>query len=140
MQKPISITLVFIFSFCSFATGAFGYGGCESKCCCKFAMMWPEQASHPLDASKNTSLTKAPDCCSGASVTSCEFTGGTADTLPESVSVIVRTEVPDFSDIARTAIADPIKGAQPKVYAWGPDPWLKTTTLLIYLQHLTFLC
>ena len=54
MQKPVSIILIFIFSFCLFATGAFGYSDCESNCCCKSAMSKPEQASHAVDASKKT--------------------------------------------------------------------------------------
>ena len=140
MQKPISIISIFIFSFCLFATGAFGYAGCESKCCCKFAMMGPEQTSQPLDASKKTSLTKAPDCCSGSTATTCEFTGGTAERIPETVSATLRTEVQEFSDIAQTAIHHSIKGSQPKLHVWGPDPWFITTTLPIYLQHLTFQC
>lgn len=139
MQKPISIILIFIFSFCLYATGAFGYADCESKCCCKLAIKGPEQASQPLNASKKRSLQMVPDCCSSSTATSCEFTGGTAERLPETVSATLRAEVPDFSDIALTAIHHPIKGAQPKFYAWGPDPWLKTTIPPIYLQHCTFL-
>lgn len=140
MQKPISIILIFIFSFCLFATGAFGYAECESKCCCKLAMMEPEQASHTLDASKKTSFQRVPDCCSGSTATSCEYTGGTAESLPETVLATTGAAVPDLSKIALTSILHPIKAAQPKFYAWGPDPWLNATTLPIYLQHLIFLC
>ena len=140
MQKPISIILIFIFSFCLYATGAFGYADCESKCCCKSAMMAPEQASHTLDVSKKTSLTMAPDCCSGSTATSCEFTRETAESLPETFPATVRSEVPNFSGIGLTSINFHIEGAQPKIYDRGPDPWLKTKPLPIYLQIHTFLC
>jgi len=140
MQKPIAIILIFIFSLCLFATGAFGYADCESKCCCKSGMTEPAQASHTLDASKQTSLQMVPGCCSGSTATACEFTGGTAERLPETVSATLRAGGHDFSDIALTAIHHYLKGAQAEFYAGGPDFWLKTTTLPIYLQHLTLLC
>ena len=140
MQKPISIILIFIFSFCLYATGAFGYADCESKCCCKSAMMEPEQASHTLDVSKKTSLTMAPDCCSGSTATSCEFTRETAESLPETFQATVRSGVPNFSGIGLTSINLLIESAQPKIYVRGPDPRLKTKPLPIYLQILTFLC
>ena len=140
MQKPISIILIFIFSFCVYATGAFGYADCESKCCCKSALMAPERASQTLDVSKKTSLTMVPGCCSGSTATSCEFSRETAESLPESFPATVRSEVPNFSGIALTSINFLIEGAQPKIYAKGPDPWLKTKPLPIYLQTHTFLC
>lgn len=140
MQKPISIILIFIFSFCLYATSAFGYADCDSKCCCKLAMMGSEQASHTLDASQKASLQIAPNFCSGSTATSCEFAGATAESLPETVSATLRVEVPDLSDIALTAIHHSIKGAQPKFCAQGPDPWLKTKNPPIFLQHLTLLC
>jgi hypothetical protein len=138
MQKPISIILIFI--FCLYATGAFGYADCESKCCCKSAMMEPEQASHTLDVSKKTSLTMAPDCCSGSTATSCEFTRETAESLPETFPATVRSGVPNFSGIGLTSINLLIESAQPKIYVRKPDPRLKTKPLPIYLQILTFLC
>ena len=140
MQKPISIILIFIFSFCLYATGAFGYADCESKCCCKSAMMAPEQAPHTLDVSKKTSLTMAPGCCSGSTATSCEFTRETAKSLPETFPATVRSEVPNFSGIGLTPINLLIESAQPKIYARGPDPRLKTKPVPIYLQIHTFLC
>jgi hypothetical protein len=140
MQKPISITLIVIFSFCLFATGAFGYADCESKCCCKPAMMEPAQALHILDASKQTSLQMTPACCSGSTATACEFTGATAERLPETVSATQRAGGHEFSDIALTAIHHHLKGTPAKFYAGRPDAWLKTATLPIYLQHLTLLC
>lgn len=140
MQKPISIILIFIFSFCVIATGAFGYADCESKCCCKPAMMEPTKASPALDAYKKTSLTMAPDCCSGSTATSCEFTRETAESLPETFPATVRSEVPDLSGTGLTSINLLIESARPKIYARGPDPWLKTKPLPIYLQIHTFLC
>lgn len=139
MQKPISIILIFIFNFCLFATGGFGYADCESKCCCKSAMMAPEQASHTLDASKKTSLQMAPGCCSGSTATSCEFTWGTAESLPETFPATIRSEVQNFSGTGPTSINLLIEGPQLKIYARGPDPWLKAKPLPIYLQILTFL-
>jgi hypothetical protein len=103
-------------------------------------MMEPEKASHTLDASKQTSLQMAPGCCSASTATACELTGATAERLPETVSATLRAGVHDFSDIALTAIHHHLKGTQAKFYAGGPDAWLETTTLPIYLQHLTLLC
>ena len=140
MQKPISIILILIFSFCLYATGAFGYADCESKCCCKSAMMAPEKASQTLDVSKKTSLTMAPGCCSGSTATSCEFTRETAESLPETFQATVRSGVPNFSGIGLTSINLLIESAQPKIYVRGPDPRLKTKPLPIYLQIHTFLC
>ena len=140
MRKPISIILIFIFSFCLYATGAFGYADCESKCCCKSAMTEPEQASHTLGASKKTSLTMAPGCCSGSTATSCEFTRETAESLPETFPCTVRSEVPNFSGIGLTSINLLIESALPKIYHRGPDLRFKTKPLPIYLQILTFLC
>jgi hypothetical protein len=140
MQKSISIILIFIFSFCLYATGAFGYADCESKCCCKSAMMAPGQPPHTLDVSKKTSLTMAPGCCSGSTATSCEFSRETAESLPETFPATVRSEVPNFSGIELISINFHIESAQPKIYDWGPDPWLKTKPLPVYLQIHTFLC
>jgi hypothetical protein len=48
--------------------------------------------------------------------------------------------VPNFSGIGLTAINFLIESSQPKIYARGPDPRLKTKPLPIYLQIHTFLC
>ena len=140
MQKPIAIILSFIFSFCLFSSGAFGYADCESQCCCKSAMMGSDQASHTMHASKNTSLTKPPDCCSGPMATACEFSRGTAARLPETFTATIRAEATDFSSTGLTPTNLLIENAQPQIYTRGPDPWLKTKPLPIYLQIHSFLC
>ena len=140
MRKPISIILIFVFSFGLFAANAFGYVDCESKCCCKSAVMGSGRASPTLDVSKKTSLTKTPDCCSGSMATSCEFTRETAASLPETFPATVRSEIPDFSGTGLSSINLLLESAQPKIYAQGPDPWLKTKPLPIYLRIHTFLC
>ena len=140
MRKPVSIILIFIFSFCLFSTGAFGYTDCESNCCCKSAMSKPEQASHAVDTSKKTSPQMTLGCCSGSTATSCEFTRGTADSLPKTFPATVRSEVLDFSGIGLTSINFLIETALPKIYVRGPDPRLKAKPLPIYLQINTFLC
>ena len=139
MQKPFSIILIFIFSFCLFATGAFGYADCESKCCCQSTMRGAAQA-HTPDASKNKSLQMTPNCCSGSTATACEFTGGAAESLPETFPATVRSELPDFSDTGLASINLLIENTPPKIYVRGSDPWLKTKPLPIYLQTHTFLC
>jgi hypothetical protein len=139
MPKPISIILIFIFNFCLFATGASGDADCESKCCCKSAMMAPEQALHTLDASKKTSIQMAPGCCSGSTATACEFSRGTAESLSETFPATVRSEGQNFSGAGPTSINLRIEGPQLKIYARGPDPRLKTKRLPTYLQILTFL-
>ena len=138
MQKTLSIILIFVFSLCLFANGA--YADCESKCCCKSAMTGAEQASHAPDASKNTFLQMAPTCCSGLTATACELTGGTAENLPKTFPASVRSELTGFSDTGLAAINLFIENSQSKIYARGSDPWLKTKPLPIYLQTHTFLC
>jgi len=103
-------------------------------------MTGPEQAAHTPDNSKKMSLQLAPNCCSGSTATACGFTGGAAQSLPEIFPVTVRSELPDFSDTGPASINLLIENSQPKTYAWGSDPWLKTKPLPIYLQIHTFLC
>ena len=140
MQKLIAIILTFIFNFCLFATGAFGYADCASNCCCKPAMSLPEKASHTLDVSKITSLMMAPGCCSGSTITACEFTGGPAASLSEAFPATVRSEAPDLSGLGLTATNLHTETGLPKIYARGPDLWHNSISLPIYLQNLTFLC
>ena len=143
MQKTTSTILIFIFSLSLFTGAAFGLADCKSKCCCQMAKMKHNQVSpakHAAQGFKERTFLTASDCCSGAMNTPCEFTEGTAQSLPETVPANIRAEVRDLSDIVLTAIIHPIKGPQPKFYARGPDPWLKTKSLPIYLQHHIFLC
>ena len=94
---------------------------------------------HPVGVAEKSSFLKAAGCCSGSTVTPCKFAGGPAERLPEKCPVTVRFEAPELNGIGLTSINLLIESAQPKSYARGPDPWLKTKPLPIYLQNLTFL-
>lgn len=140
MQKRISIILIVIFSVGLIASGALGYADCESKCCCQTVKMAHGQVSHPMSAAEKTSFLKVAGCCSGSTATPCELARGSTGRLPETCPVTVRSEAPELSGIGLTSTSLLIESAQPKTYARGPDPWLKTKPLPIYLQNLTFLC
>ena len=140
MQKRISIILIVIFSVRLIASAALGYADCESKCCCQTIKTAHGQVSHPMGAAENTSFLKAAGCCSGSMAAPCQLARGSAESLPETCPATVRSEAPEISGLGLISISLLIESAQPKIYARGPDPWLKTKPLPIYLQNLTFLC
>ena len=140
MQKRISIILIVIFSVGLIASGALGYADCESKCCCQNVKMAHGQVAHPPGAAEKTSFLKAAGCCSGSMASACKLARESAESLPETCPATVRSEAPELSGTGLTSISLLIESAQPKIYARGPDPWLKTKPLPIYLQNLTFLC
>jgi hypothetical protein len=140
MQKRISIILILIFSFSLAASGALGYADCKSKCCCQTLKMAHGQISNPMGVAEKTSFLKAAGCCSGSMAAQCKFAEGSAESLPETCPITVRSEAPEHYVIGLTSINLFIERAQPKNSARGPDPWLKTKPLPLYLQKLTFLC
>ena len=140
MQKRISIILILIFSLSLIASGALGYVDCESRCCCQTVKMAHGQVSHPMGGAEKTSFLKAAGCCSGSMATPCKIARGSAEWLPDTCPATVRSEAPESSGIGPISIGLLIHSAQPKIYFRGPDPWLKTKPLPIYLQNLTFLC
>ena len=139
MQKRISIILILIFSVSLIASGALGYADCESKCCCVAVKKGHGQVSHPMGADEKRSFLKAANCCSGSMATPCQFTSGAVKSLPETMPATFRSEVQNFSGTGLVLINLPIEISQSKIYVRGPDPWLKTKPLPIYLQNLTFL-
>jgi hypothetical protein len=140
MQKRISIILIVIFSFSLAVSSAMGDADCESECCCQTLKMAHRQVAHPMGAAEKSSFLMAAGCCSGSTVTPCKLAGGSAERLPETCPVTVRSEAPELYGIGLTSINLLIESAQPKIFARGPDPRLKTKPLPIYLQNLTFLC
>jgi hypothetical protein len=140
MQKRISISLIVIFSFSLAVSSALGDADCRSKCCCQTVKMAHKQVVHPIGAAEKSSFLKAACCCSGSTLTSCKFVGGSAERFPETYPVTVRSEAPELCGIGLTSINLLIESAQPKIFAQGPDPWRKTKPLPIYIQNLTFLC
>jgi hypothetical protein len=140
MQKRISIILILILSISLIASGALGYVDCESKCCCQTIKTAHGQVSHPMGAAEKTSFLKAAGCCSGSMAAPCKLARGSAESLPEKYLATIRSEAPEFTGIGLASISLLIESKQPKIYARGPDPWLKTKPLPIYLQNLTFLC
>lgn len=138
MQKQISIILIVIFSISLIAS--VGYADCESKCCCQTVKMAHGQVSHPMGAAEKTSFLKAAGCCSGSMAAPCKLARGSAESLPERCLATIRSEAPELSGIGLISTSLLIESTQPKIYARGPDPWLKTKPLPIYLQNLTFLC
>ena len=140
MQKRISIILIVIFSISLAASGALGYADCEAKCCCQTVKMAHGKVMHPMGAAEELSFLKTAGCCSGSTVTPCKFAEGSAERLPETCPVTVRSEAPELYNIGLTSINLLLESAQPKIFARGPDPWLKTKPRPIYLQNLAFLC
>ena len=140
MQKRISIILTLVFSISLIASSALGYVDCESKCCCRNVKIAHGQVSHPMGGAEKTSLLKAAGCCSGSMAAPCKLARGSAESLPETCPATIRSEAPQFTGIGLTSISLLIENLQPKICARGPDPWLKTKPLPIYLQNLTFLC
>ena len=140
MQKRISTILFLIFSVSLIASGALGYVDCESKCCCQTVKMAHGQVPHPLGAVAKTASLKAADCCSGSTVAPCKLARGSAKSRPEKCLATIRCGAPELTGIGPTPVSLILESTQPKTYARGPDPWLKTKLLPIYLQNLTFLC
>ena len=140
MQKQISLILIVIFSLSLTVSGALGFADCESRCCCQTVKMAHRQLAHPMGAAEKSSFLTATGCCSGSTVAPCQFAEGSADRLPETCPITVRSEAQELYSIGLTSINLLIESPQPKICARGPDPWLKTKPLPIYLQDLTFLC
>lgn len=139
MQKQISIILILIFGIGLIAPGALAYVDCESRCCCQTLKAGHGQVSHVIGAAGKTSFLKAASCCSVSMAAPCKLARGSAVSFPETCLATVRSEAPELSGMGLTSISLLMESAQPKIYPRGPDPWLKTKPLPIYLQNLTFL-
>ena len=140
MQRRISIILILIFSTSLIASSALGFDDCGARCCCQTGRMGHAQVTHAMGAAAKVSFLKAAGCCSGSAATPCNFSNGSAQNLPEPSQILGCCQLPDVSGIGLTTLNIHIEDTQPKLYARGPDPWLKTKPLPIFLQNLAFLC